>query len=542
MSLAGTSAITELWAKCKEWFGRSISSSSTATTVSMQLKNNAGNNLGSAATISTATTTAAGVMSADDKTKLNGIAEGANNYTHPTYTSATSGLYKVAVDGTGHVSGTTSVVKADITALGIPGTDTNTHYTALLKAGASTGTGNAAQSDPYVKTVENSAVSGYIQLKAGDNMSVSSDTSGVVTFTATDTNTDTKVTSVNNHYAPSRNSASDLTPSGASGTAGATVQVVTGIQRDAKGHVTGIVSGAATDTTYSDATTSVHGLMSATDKNKLNGIATGAEVNQNAFSNIAVGDNTISADGKTDTFELKAGSNVTLEADVANDKVTINATDTTYSDATTSTAGLMSASDKTKLNGIATGAEVNVQSDWNQTTTTADDYIKNKPTLGTAAAKDAGNASGNVPLVGTSLGTTANKIVVTDSSGALKPSSYTVGAASAKAVDTSISAGSTSTNLPTTSAVVSYVASQVSGATAFQGIADSNTDISGAAPFVAGYYWVIGTAGTYVGQTCEVGDMVFCTTSATTYSASNFTVVQNNIVEMTAAEVDAICV
>lgn len=54
-------------------------------------------------------------------------------------------------------------------------------------------------------------------------------------------------------------------------------------------------------------------------------------------------------------------------------------TDTTYSDATTSTSGLMSSSDKTKLNGIASGAEANVQPDWNQSTTTADDYIKNKP-------------------------------------------------------------------------------------------------------------------------------------------------------------------
>ena len=39
----------------------------------------------------------------------------------------------------------------------------------------------------------------------------------------------------------------------------------------------------------------------------------------------------------------------------------------------------------TKLNGIASGAEVNVQSDWNQSTTTADDYIKNKPTVYTEA-------------------------------------------------------------------------------------------------------------------------------------------------------------
>ena len=42
---------------------------------------------------------------------------------------------------------------------------------------------------------------------------------------------------------------------------------------------------------------------------------------------------------------------------------------------------------KTKLDNIASGAEVNVQADWAETATTADSYIKNKPTLGTAAAK-----------------------------------------------------------------------------------------------------------------------------------------------------------
>lgn len=38
--------------------------------------------------------------------------------------------------------------------------------------------------------------------------------------------------------------------------------------------------------------------------------------------------------------------------------------------------------------GIAAGAEVNVQSDWAQTDDTADDYIKNKPSLGELASKD----------------------------------------------------------------------------------------------------------------------------------------------------------
>ncbi len=41
--------------------------------------------------------------------------------------------------------------------------------------------------------------------------------------------------------------------------------------------------------------------------------------------------------------------------------------------------------DKTKLNGIAAGAEVNVQSDWTQTCNACDSYIKNKPTLATVA-------------------------------------------------------------------------------------------------------------------------------------------------------------
>ena len=95
------------------------------------------------------------------------------------------------------------------------------------------------------------------------------------------------------------------------------------------------------------------------EKTKLAGIEAAAEVNQNAFSNVKVGSTTVAADTKTDTLELVAGSNVTLTPDATNDKVTIAATDTTYSTATTSAAGLMSAADKTKLNGIAAGAEVN---------------------------------------------------------------------------------------------------------------------------------------------------------------------------------------
>ena len=71
-------------------------------------------------TYSAATTSAAGLMSAADKTKLDGVTAGANKYTHPSYTARASGLYKVTVDSTGHVSAATAVTKSDITALGIP--------------------------------------------------------------------------------------------------------------------------------------------------------------------------------------------------------------------------------------------------------------------------------------------------------------------------------------------------------------------------------------------------------------------------------------
>lgn len=59
-----------------------------------------------------------------EKNKLATIAEGANKYVHPVYNKQSSGLYKIAVDLTGHVSGVWPVSKDDIVALGIPAQDT----------------------------------------------------------------------------------------------------------------------------------------------------------------------------------------------------------------------------------------------------------------------------------------------------------------------------------------------------------------------------------------------------------------------------------
>lgn len=73
---------------------------------------------------------------------------------------------------------------------------------------------------------------------------------------------------------------------------------------------------------------------------------------------------------------VKVGTNLSIDGSGV-----LSATDTTYSDATTSASGLMSATDKTKLDGIASGAEVNVQSDWNEADPSSDAYILNKPAI-----------------------------------------------------------------------------------------------------------------------------------------------------------------
>lgn len=138
-----------------------------------------------------------------EKNKLAGITTGANKYTHPTYTAHTSGLYKIANDATGHVSGATAVVKADITALGIP----------------------------------------------------------------------------------------------------------------------------AQDTTYTAASQTKMGLLTAAGKIKLDGIADGAEVNQNAFSTVRVGTTgefSFSASTKTDTITLSTGGGVTLTLDADRKTVTFS--------------------------------------------------------------------------------------------------------------------------------------------------------------------------------------------------------------------------
>jgi len=283
---------------------------------------------------------------------------------------------------------------------------------------------------------------------------------------------------------------------------------------------------AAGNHTHGDASTSSAGFMTTAQVSKLNGIANGAEVNQNAFSNVKVGTSTIVADGKTDTFELIAGSNITLTPDTTNDAVTITATDTTYNEASTSTSGLMSSSDKTKLNGISTGAEVNQNAFSNvkvgSTTVAADaktDTLELAAGSNITLTPDATNDK--VTIAATDTNTTY-EFATGDSNGQIKvtPSggtAYNVNVkglqdAAYKSVTTSVTSGSA--DLVTSGAVYTAIDNLpnpmvLKGSLGTTGtITQLPTDGSAN---IGDTYKVI-TAGTYAGTVAKIGDFFSCLT------------------------------
>jgi hypothetical protein len=74
----------------------------------------------------------------------------------------------------------------------------------------------------------------------------------------------------------------------------------------------------------SAATTSTDGSMSSADKTKLDGIEALAEVNQNAFSNVAVaGQTTVAADTKTDTITIAQSGGMEITTNATTDTITL---------------------------------------------------------------------------------------------------------------------------------------------------------------------------------------------------------------------------
>jgi hypothetical protein len=153
---------------------------------------------------------------------------------------------------------------------------------------------------------------------------------------------------------------------------------------------------AAEGHTHATATQSSNGLMSNADKAKLDTINTGAEVNQNAFTNVSVGGVVIQADNKNDTLTLAAGNNITLTPDAANDRITISLSGTVES---ANVAGRLSGARSIALGGkiSATGIGFDGTRDitLNVTNVTADYCMGNAATASRLSASRLIRLTGN---------------------------------------------------------------------------------------------------------------------------------------------------
>lgn len=196
------------------------------------------------------------------------------------------------------------------------------------------------------------------------------------------------------------------------------------------------------------------------------------------------------------------GSGATTVTSDANGVITISSTDenTTYSSATQSSPGLMSAADKKKLDGIATGAQVN--------TVTS---VVGKTGAVTLDKGDVG------------LGNVTNES---------KATMFTSAALTGTPTAPTATAGTNTTQIATTAFVNTEINNKIAAADAmiYKGTIGTNGTVTALpASHKTGYTYKVITAGTYAGVKCEVGDMIICLTDGTSANDAHWTVVQTNL-------------
>ena len=294
-------------------------------------------------TYSKATTSADGLMAKEDKEKLDGIAEGANNYQHPADHPA-------------------SMITEDNTHRFVSDTEKQTWADKYTKSEVDNKLSALETKIDWKEAVDtfDDIATTYPEPEEGWTVSVN-DTDTVYRYNGTDwvgisANTIPKATSSvdgkmskedkakldeieegANKYVHPDTSGNKHIPSG--GSAGK----VLGWKADGEAQWVD-----DKNTTYSPATSEMNGLMSAADKEKLDGIAENANNYQHPDT---AGNKHIPSGGAAGNV---LGWKADGEAQWVDDK------DTTYNQATTSTAGLMSAEDKAKLESLPTitfGAE-----------------------------------------------------------------------------------------------------------------------------------------------------------------------------------------
>ena len=151
------------------------------------------------------------------------------------------------------------------------------------------------------------------------------------------------------------------------------------------------------------------------------------------------------------------------------------------------------------------------------------DNISDLATIRAGAAKGA-TALQSVP---STYRTAAQQDAIHDSTKADKASPTFTGTPKAPTA----AAGTNTTQVATCAFVQSAVAAASTGAAKYQG-GMTPASYKALTTYKQGWYWVVTEAGTIAGESCEIGDMVFCNTdnaAAGTKKDAHFDIVQNNI-------------
>lgn len=216
--------------------------------------------------------------------------------------------------------------------------------------------------------------------------------------------------------------------------------------------------------------------------------------------------------------------------------------------ATTSKAGVMTADDKTKLDGIATGAEVNVQADWNVIDPSSDAFIKNKPNIPEGVAVDTAMSDSSTNAVqnkiikayvdGKEVKVAAgSNVQIADGSGAQ------AGFKVISATDTTYVFNTAYDASSNKAATMSDINSALTGAAKYQGTITSETAFVALTNYKPGYYWVatssfVHTLSDSTTITIDAGDMIFARTERASYSAADFDIISVDIESIPDSEIN----
>lgn len=356
-----------------------------------------------------ATTSTAGLMSASDKVKLNSIAANANNYTHPSTHPASmiTGLASVATSGSySDLSNkpTIPVVPTNVSAF-INDAGYLTQHQSLDDYAKKTDVNTALANKLGINDTAAAAIKDDVGNTISTTYASKADVSALlstklgVTATAYAATRDGAGNNIVNTYAKKTDIPSAYTlPNATSSTLGgvkigSNISVSDGTISITKSNVTSALgyTPPASDTTYGDATTTSSGLMSSTDKVKLNGIANNANYYIHPPTHPASmisGLATVATSGSYNDLTNKPTipEQITVDSEISStstnpvqnkivyevlsavrenlltqiNNLSAVAKSGSYNDltdkpsnATTSSAGLMSAADKSKLDGIS---------------------------------------------------------------------------------------------------------------------------------------------------------------------------------------------